>query len=511
MGIVKKLSMQVNSRMQQSANVNYQPMIDIINYLDGGTDTTYPDAISSLLVFHGGSAGTVPLTMLNLLSGIFGGATNYTSNLAALNGICVLFGGVGGWNTELKAWEEIKVLRLVKTVEIGDYRWTNKNFSEVVTAMGNTIPYIADNTEWINLTTPGWCYVGGNSSFDAAYGKLYNWYAIKLIQDDILAYNNLHPDSKWGYEVPVTENWVQLRTSLGGESVAGGKMKELGKTYWASQSAGTTNSSGFNGRGAGYRSESNGVIGYRTVLAGFWQANENNATTSTTYQLGYLVENLYSGHSLSYSKKQGLSLRLIKSVGKGLILGDSTSAAIYSQNPVKTYLLSSADKLKGNTVQSIAVSGHTCALQKTAYLALTNKAMYNYVVVMLGINDIGLGVLTFAKIIAGYQDLIDTIRANSNANCKIILATMTPCKGGIGSGYTNWLLLNEAIQGNGATPITGGDAICTTHTDDLNDGAGNLAAPYEIEGVNDHTHENNDGRIIVAAAWRASIAALNLL
>ena len=56
----------------------------------------------------------------------------------------------------------------------------------------------------------------GNCS--EVYGNLYNWYAVDDSRD-------VCPE---GWHVPTDEEWIVLTDYLGGESVAGGKMKETG-------------------------------------------------------------------------------------------------------------------------------------------------------------------------------------------------------------------------------------------------------------------------------------------
>jgi uncharacterized protein (TIGR02145 family) len=74
------------------------------------------------------------------------------------------------------------------------------------------------------------------------YGALYNWYAINT--------GKLAPT---GWHVPSETEFNSIITSIGGASVAGGYAKESGYTYWNSPNTGADNSSGFNGRGSGYR------------------------------------------------------------------------------------------------------------------------------------------------------------------------------------------------------------------------------------------------------------------
>lgn len=85
-------------------------------------------------------------------------------------------------------------------------------------------------------------FIPSETSSNIKYGRLYNWPAAL--------------DAKFapsGWHVPTQEEWTQLIGYLGGETVAGGKMKEIGTAYWNNPNTGATNESGLNMRGGGTR------------------------------------------------------------------------------------------------------------------------------------------------------------------------------------------------------------------------------------------------------------------
>lgn len=79
------------------------------------------------------------------------------------------------------------------------------------------------------------------------YGRLYSWGAV-------IDNRNIAPK---GWHVPSDTEWTKLTDYLGGENVAGGKLKEAGTIHWLSPNTGTTNESGFTALPGGDRSDWN--------------------------------------------------------------------------------------------------------------------------------------------------------------------------------------------------------------------------------------------------------------
>ena len=202
----------------------------------------------------------------------------------------------------------------IETVQIGTQQWASSNLDIVTTPMGTAIPEVTDNAAWAALTTPAWCHYTPNGTDverianGAIYGKLYNWYAVKQIQDDITAYNLANPTKPWGYHVPTQAELTTLQTYLGGSSVAGGKMKVAGTTYFASPNTGATNESGFSALGGGRRSDVDGSFGGLLSWMLIWTNTESGSNATRGY-----ISNTSTDFSISTdSKKMGMPIRLIK-------------------------------------------------------------------------------------------------------------------------------------------------------------------------------------------------------
>ncbi|MBC7605445.1 MAG: fibrobacter succinogenes major paralogous domain-containing protein [Burkholderiales bacterium] len=100
------------------------------------------------------------------------------------------------------------------------------------------------------------------------YGKLYNWYAV----------NDPRGLAPIGYHVPSDAEWTTLTTFLGGEEVAGGKMKESGTTHWNGPNTNAANTSGFTGL-PGVARYDFGTFA-NIVLLGYWWSSTEVGTPS---------------------------------------------------------------------------------------------------------------------------------------------------------------------------------------------------------------------------------------
>lgn len=182
-------------------------------------------------------------------------------------------------------------------IQIGNQCWTAENLRTTRWANGSVIPNVMDNTAWANLTTPAWCNYQNNPSFDATYGKLYNWYTV--------AAANMCPT---GWHVPTDAEWDTLASFLGGTEVAGGKLKSTGTQYWLSPNTDATNESGFSGLPGGYR----GVLGFDMLsyLGYNWSASEFDTTNAWHHSLSFNNGNIV-GDYLG-GKTRGFSVRCIR-------------------------------------------------------------------------------------------------------------------------------------------------------------------------------------------------------
>jgi uncharacterized protein (TIGR02145 family) len=143
-----------------------------------------------------------------------------------------------------------------------------------------------------------YCWYNNIKSNKAAYGALYNWYAV----------NNSKLCPK-GWHVPSKDEWNTLISNLGGDStLVGGYLKEAGTTHWVTPNTGADNSSGFTALPGGSCYHTNGSFYYNGKYGWYWSST---ATTTQAWHV-YINYNTSSIFRTSGSLKDGFSVRCIK-------------------------------------------------------------------------------------------------------------------------------------------------------------------------------------------------------
>jgi len=185
------------------------------------------------------------------------------------------------------------------SVTIGTQVWLDENLKTSKYNDGTNIPLVSDNTQWKDLSSPAYCwYNNDEAAYKDVYGALYNWYAVNT--------GKLCPA---GWHVPTNGEMETLVDYLGGNLVAGGKLKETGTSHWNSPNGGATDQYGFSALPGGYRNYSTSFADIKAYGA-WWNITENNATNA------YINISHYSDGNLNYNdyvnKKNGYSIRCLK-------------------------------------------------------------------------------------------------------------------------------------------------------------------------------------------------------
>lgn len=184
------------------------------------------------------------------------------------------------------------------TIVIGAQQWMAKNLDVAFYRNGDPIPQVTDGTKWAYLTTGAWCYYNNDSAQGKTYGKLYNWYAV----------NDPRGLAPRGWHIPSDTDWTTMEKSLGGSTVAGGKMKEAGTLHWIDPNTGGNNTSGWAGLPGGCRSV-NGFFSNVREVGWWWSSSENNISLSISRILSFTDGRISKSYG---SKDYGYSVRCIK-------------------------------------------------------------------------------------------------------------------------------------------------------------------------------------------------------
>ncbi|MBC7605653.1 MAG: fibrobacter succinogenes major paralogous domain-containing protein [Burkholderiales bacterium] len=180
-------------------------------------------------------------------------------------------------------------------VQIGIQIWMAKNLNVSRYRNGDIIPQVNNQTQWQTMTTGAWRYYEDVTANGLVYGKLYNWYAVSDPR-------GLAPQ---GWHIPSVTEWITLSTFLGGDAMAGGKMKAT--TLWNSPNLGASNISGFTGFPGGYFQ---GItFAYRGDFGFWWSTSAYNSSSAYNYCLGAAEESAFFTNNGKYF---GCSARCIK-------------------------------------------------------------------------------------------------------------------------------------------------------------------------------------------------------
>ena len=179
---------------------------------------------------------------------------------------------------------------------IGTQVWMTENLAYLPSVVG---PGTGSNST-------AYYYVYGYDGSDVAtakatdnystYGVLYNWTAAQSACPS-------------GWHLPSDAEWTTLTDYLGGESVAGGKLKEAGESHWDSPNTGATNSSGFTALPGGYRRFDGGFF-YGIGLYGLWWSSTESPARPAWYRYLYYDSSAVGRHD-TY-KEAGFSVRCLR-------------------------------------------------------------------------------------------------------------------------------------------------------------------------------------------------------
>lgn len=198
---------------------------------------------------------------------------------------------------------------IYKVVKIGNQTWMAENLRYLPSVSGSesgskTVPYY---------------YVYGYNGTDVneakatnnytTYGVLYNWpAAMNGAASSQASPSGVQGVCPTGWHLPSMAELSELETYLGGYTVAGGKLKEVGLSHWIAPNEGATDEVGFKALPGGYRFP-NSVFSVLGEWGYLWSTSEVDTEIASGRQI-----NNASGEFFGYVyyKDWGFSVRCVK-------------------------------------------------------------------------------------------------------------------------------------------------------------------------------------------------------
>ena len=183
-------------------------------------------------------------------------------------------------------------------VTIHSQDWLVENLKVTHYRNGDPISPVSGNAQWEDRTTGAYCDYDNLPANGTTYGRLYNWYAV----------NDSRKIAPTGWHVASDDEWTVLTNYLGGEDIAGGKLKEKGTTHWKSPNSGATNETGFTALPGGGRTF-DGTFDYIIWGGQFWTSTSLNVDDAWIRYLDYNTTDVYRWVD---GKTYGRSVRCVR-------------------------------------------------------------------------------------------------------------------------------------------------------------------------------------------------------
>jgi len=191
-------------------------------------------------------------------------------------------------------------------LSICQQEWSPCNLDVDTYRNGDIIRYCETQGDWVdaaNNKEGAWCYYDNDPANGDIYGKLYNWFAVTDPR-------GLAPQ---GWHIPTASEWSTLVSCVGGQAVAGGKLKSTGTIegkdgYWLSPNLGAEDQYGFSGQPGG-SCNYDGTFNSLGAQGLWWTAN----SSSIDYAQYFILYFDYA-HTFFYTnwKANGLSVRCVR-------------------------------------------------------------------------------------------------------------------------------------------------------------------------------------------------------
>lgn len=200
-------------------------------------------------------------------------------------------------------------------IKIGNQYWFQSNLNSAIYTVLNNIdgkyfidsincyrPYtnsIANLTNLHDTLAVQWPF-NGQDTLVKKYGRMYTWYAATDAR-------NICPS---GWHVPNEAEWDKMIEILGGDSLAGGKMKDTSTIEWNEPNLAEVNSYNLKVKSTGYRTEFGSYVD-QGLFTFFWSSSSD--PEDKDYGIAYAVyAHSKKIYKQSKSKRIAMSVRCVR-------------------------------------------------------------------------------------------------------------------------------------------------------------------------------------------------------
>jgi uncharacterized protein (TIGR02145 family) len=198
------------------------------------------------------------------------------------------------------------------TVQIGTQCWMKENLKTTHYSDGTNLVDGTNITVSYDYNTKYHFDFNDNPVFTQIYGKLYTWAAVMNEASGSINFpSGVNGVCPFGWHMPSNAEWGLLSTYLGGNLVAGGKLKMASPSQWNSPNTGATNSSGFTGLPGGDKLYYNGDYVNLGSTGYFWSTSEYDVDKGWSF---FIMHDSQEFDSFQMYKGMGLSVRCLRDV-----------------------------------------------------------------------------------------------------------------------------------------------------------------------------------------------------
>jgi uncharacterized protein (TIGR02145 family) len=189
-----------------------------------------------------------------------------------------------------------------KTIPIDIRVWIAENLKTTKLNDGTDIQLVTNAAQWTNLVAPAYCWFDNNDTlYKNIYGACYNWFVVST--------GKLCPA---GWHIPSDTEWQTLVDYLGGNNIAGSKIKEAGTNNWVTTNKDATNESGFTALPSGQRGSLDGTFNGQGIYGGWWSSTELDVSPLSAAWCRWIHTDTTVVARNEIFKKDGFSVRCLK-------------------------------------------------------------------------------------------------------------------------------------------------------------------------------------------------------